>query len=93
MVEQARKPEQRPCCAPWRLRGTFWDSGELTGPDAVRGGECMFCKREIAIRRPDWGTPCACIYCGLDLGWLPAIEHGEWFEGQAANAVRPGQVH
>ena len=58
-----------PCCFPWRLRG-IGDSGELTGPNAIKPGECAFCKREIAIPKPHHGKPCACIYCGIDRGWI-----------------------
>lgn len=53
------------CCMPWRLRD----------PDKqMHGAWCFKCDMEIAAPEEARGKRVACIYCGMDEGWIPAIE-------------------
>lgn len=53
------------CYMPWHAR--YWD------PEAI-GAACWFCDRAIAIPESAKGKIVACIYCGLELGFIPEIE-------------------
>lgn len=50
---------------PWHAR--YWD------PDAI-GAACWFCDRAIAIPETAKGKIVACIYCGLERGFIPEVE-------------------
>lgn len=52
------------CCMPWRLRGE----------GIFHGARCCFCDLEIAAPEEARGKHVACIYCGLDRGFIPAVE-------------------
>lgn len=54
------------CCMPWHARGS---EGE-----PVNGGECRYCHREIAVPVSAKGKPLACIYCGMERGFIPRKE-------------------
>lgn len=70
MTPRAIEPAPPPtACMPWHARNCHGGGR----PD--RGGECRWCKREIAI--PDDTPPrstTVCIYCAMDRGVIPAIE-------------------
>lgn len=51
------------CCMPWRLR-----------EEGQHGAACWFCDREVAAPEQARGKVVACIYCGLERGFIPAIE-------------------
>jgi hypothetical protein len=53
------------CCMPWRLRSP---------EKAAHGRTCFACGRDIAAPPEAAGKRVACIYCGLDHGWIPAVE-------------------
>lgn len=45
---------------------------DVDGPTV--GSSCCWCEREIAVPLTHKDTHMACIYCGLDKGYLPAVE-------------------
>lgn len=51
------------CCMPWHARS-----------DEDHGGACWFCDRAIAVPEVARGKVVACIYCGLDKGFIPEME-------------------
>lgn len=55
------------CCPPWRLRCLLLD-------EDVHGARCFKCDREVAAPAAAKGKRVACIYCGLDEGWIPEID-------------------
>lgn len=55
------------CYMPWHTRGC-WDD------DEVHGASCWFCDRAIAVPEVARGKIVACIYCGLEHGFIPEIE-------------------
>jgi hypothetical protein len=52
------------CYMPWHLRDE----------DNPHGAACWFCDRAIAIPEQAKGKVVACLYCGLDKGFLPLVE-------------------
>jgi len=54
------------CCMPWHARGYE--------REAVHGAACCFCDRAIAAPEKARGKIVACIYCGMDRGFIPAEE-------------------
>jgi hypothetical protein len=54
------------CCMPWHARGSE--------DEPVHGGECRYCHREIAVPASAKGVPVACIYCGMERGFVEAKE-------------------
>lgn len=55
------------CYMPWRLRGAYDD-------EIVEGAACWFCDREVAAPSEAKGKIVACIYCGLDRGFVDPVE-------------------
>lgn len=55
------------CCMPWHGRGVFQ-------PEPEHGGRCCFCSRDIAVPESARGKNNACIYCGMDRGFIPEQE-------------------
>ena len=54
------------CYMPWHARGS---EGE-----PVHGAACWFCDRAVAATEGARGKIVACIYCGLDRGFIPEME-------------------
>lgn len=65
-VLQLVPPSPAMCCMPWHAR--YFATG------SSHGATCCFCRRDVA--RPDAlkGITVACIYCGLDRGFIPEQE-------------------
>jgi len=57
------------CCMPWELRDAWLEQIE-----PVHGGRCCFCQRDVAVPEPASGKNVACIYCGMDRGFVPIVE-------------------
>lgn len=59
------------CYMPWRLR--FMDGY----PHSAR---CCFCNRDVAVPADAIGKNVACIYCGMERGFVPLqeIEPDTW---------------
>lgn len=55
------------CCMPWHAR-------PYSDDEPVHGAACCFCDRAVAAPEKARGKIVACIYCGLDMGFIPAIE-------------------
>ena len=53
-------------CMPWHVRGAE--------REAVHGGRCCYCEREISVPDSKRGWNAACCYCGLERGELPMTE-------------------
>lgn len=51
------------CCMPWHARS-----------DGDHGGTCWFCNRSIAVPERARRKLVACIYCGMDRGFIPEKE-------------------
>ena len=69
------------CCMPWRLRNSA--KGE------IHGARCCFCDREVAATKDEKGKTVACIYCGLERGFLPAVEIEPFSDGEPRPWVYP----
>jgi hypothetical protein len=55
------------CCGmPWHAR--YFEDFETIS------AACMYCDRAIAVPLEAKDKKVACIYCGLDKGFLPAVE-------------------
>ncbi len=65
-------PEPFCFCMPWH--GRHWETATEGDPEPKHGARCCYCDREIAAPESARGKHVACIYCGLDLGKLPAVE-------------------
>jgi hypothetical protein len=55
------------CCMPWHVRDAFC-------AEPVEGRVCRYCDKPIAAPISAKGKPVACIYCGMDRGFIPPIE-------------------
>lgn len=55
------------CCMPWHARS-------YSGDNPVHGAACCFCDRAVAAPETARGKTVACIYCGLDMGFIPESE-------------------
>lgn len=60
------------CCMPWHARSFAEATDADHGP--VHGAACCFCDRAVAAPEIARGKTVACIYCGMDRGFIPAIE-------------------
>jgi hypothetical protein len=54
------------CCMPWHARHSE--------DEPVHGAACWFCDRAVAAPASARGKIVACVYCGLDRGFVPAVD-------------------
>lgn len=51
-----------------------WHAHQLWGDEKRHGASCCFCDRAVAATEIAKGKTVACIYCGLDRGFLAEEE-------------------
>lgn len=60
------------CCMPWHARAALFVT--RGNADPVHGGVCCFCDRDVAVPSSARGKRVACIYCGMDRGFIAEAE-------------------
>lgn len=60
------------CCMPWGARHALFVCQGNDEP--LHGATCCFCDRDVAAPEAARGKRVACIYCGMDRGFHPAVD-------------------
>lgn len=72
---------------PWHIRFSDADGA------APYRDDCIFCGRAIAVPRRHQGAACACLYCGLERGHIPAVEHPMWASNEQPDECRVRDIN